>query len=81
MKDNSIPDSSIEASSEDTEHVYPAIDGRLCISSFWGADPSAINPWIQADIGKFILTLILPRYFFNVCYQGGGHYDPLEKSL
>ena len=28
---------------------------------------------------NLILTLVLPRYFYNISYQEGGQYDPLQN--
>ncbi len=57
MKDRSIPNSNIIASSVEDGDI--ASNGRLCGSSKWGAVGSDTERWIQADIGNLLSTILL----------------------
>ncbi|XP_072016296.1 uncharacterized protein [Amphiura filiformis] len=61
MADNSIPDSSITASSDTTTRL--AIHGRLNDPSHW--DSKDLSPWIQVDLGY-------QTYVTGVITQGDG---------
>ena len=63
MKNGDIPNENIKASS--FEYIYYSYKARLNGPSTWGADYSAVKPWVQADIGY-------QTYISGVITQGDG---------
>ena len=65
MKDGSIPNANIQASSEN--EGYEARNARLDGDRAWRAHGSATAPWIEADIGylTFVSSIVTQRYKYN----------------